>query len=101
MLLRETLGNMLASQTTHLSSQGVSGGILIACDPNLFDMTNITYTSTFSISVRIKSRLEDQEWDITGVYGPQNDNEKLAFFEMKVTVGRAYSILLFKEIKGE
>jgi exonuclease III len=78
-LLQETLGCRLAAQTMHLPSQGASGGILIACDPDFFDMSTIAYASTFSITVRIKSRSEDQEWDLTGVYGPQNENEKLAF----------------------
>jgi hypothetical protein len=75
-LLKETVGCKLASQTVHLPSQGASGGILMASDANLFDMDLIPCTSTYSISVRISSRVEEEVWDLTGVYGPQPEIEK-------------------------
>ena len=75
-LLKETVGCKLAKQTVHLPSLGASGGILIACDEDYFDIAPITYTSIYSISVRVSSRLEDVVWDLTTVYGPQQENEK-------------------------
>jgi exonuclease III len=78
-LLKETLGCKLATQTTHLPSLGASGGILIACDADFFDMVTIPYPSVFSLSVRVCSRLCDVAWDLTGVYGPQHENEKMTF----------------------
>jgi exonuclease III len=78
-LLKETLGCKLATQTTHLPSLGASGGILIACDADFFDMATIPYPSVFSLSVRVCSHLCDVAWDLTGVYGPQHENEKMTF----------------------
>jgi hypothetical protein len=42
-------------------------------------MSLLQYSSTYSISVRITSKLEDEVWDLTGVYGPQLENEKMYF----------------------
>jgi exonuclease III len=78
-LLKETVGARLANQTFHLPSLGASGGILIAADLDYFDMVIIPCASVYSISVRIRSRLVDEVWDLTGVYGPQHDNEKTVF----------------------
>jgi hypothetical protein len=71
-LLKETVGCKLASQTVHLPSQGAS-------DANLFEMDLIPCAATYSISVRISSRVEDKVWDLTGVYGPQPETEKMIF----------------------
>jgi exonuclease III len=78
-LLKETVGCKLASQMVHLPLQGTSGGILIASDADLFDMDFIPCASTYSISVRISSRVEDKVWDLTGVYGPQPEIDKMNF----------------------
>jgi hypothetical protein len=78
-LLKETVGSKLANQTLHLPSQGASGGIIIASDADFFDMSLLHCSSPYSISVRITSKLEDEVWDLTGVYGPQQENEKLDF----------------------
>jgi hypothetical protein len=40
-LIKETLGCKLATQTVHLPSLGASGGILIACDADFFDITTM------------------------------------------------------------
>jgi exonuclease III len=42
-------------------------------------MVIIPCASVYSISVRIRSRLVDEVWDLMGVYGPQHDNEKMVF----------------------
>jgi exonuclease III len=78
-LLKETLGCKLATQTIHLPSLGASGGILITCDADFFEMVTIPYPSVYSLSVRVCSRLSDVAWDLTGVYGPQPENEKMTF----------------------
>jgi exonuclease III len=85
-LLKETVGCKLAKQTVHLPSLGASGGILIACDEDYFDIAPITYTSIYSISVRVSSRLEDVVWDLTVVYGPQQENEKIIFLSEPCTI---------------
>lgn len=63
----------------HLPSLGVSDGILIASYTDFFDIDIIPCASTYSISVRISSKLEDEIWDLTGVYGPQPENDKMIF----------------------
>jgi hypothetical protein len=42
-------------------------------------MVIIPCASVYSILVRIRSRLVDEVWDLTGVYDPQHDNEKTVF----------------------
>jgi hypothetical protein len=69
-LLKETVGSKLANQTLHLPSQGASGGIIIASDADFFDMSLLHCSSPYSILVRFTSKLEDEVWDLTGVYGP-------------------------------
>ena len=78
-VLKETVGAKLANQSFQLPSLGTSGGILIAADPDFFDMTLLPSSAAYSLSVRISSRLEDEVWDLTGVYGPQLENEKMIF----------------------
>ena len=78
-LLKETVGCKLACQTVQLPSQGAFSGILLASDADLFEMDLIPCASTYSISVRISSRVEDEVWDLTGVYGPQPETEKMSF----------------------
>jgi hypothetical protein len=75
-VLKETVGAKLANQSFQLPSLGASGGIRIAADPDFFDMTLLPSSAAYSLSVRISSRLEDEVWDLTGVYGPQLENEK-------------------------
>ena len=70
-LLKETVGSKLVNQVVQLPSQGASGGIIIASDADFFDMALLHCSSPYSISVRISSKLEDEVWDLTGVYGPQ------------------------------
>jgi exonuclease III len=78
-VLKETVGAKLANQSFQLPSLGASGGIRIAADPDFFDMTLLPSSAAYSLSVRISSRLEDEVWDLTGVYGPQLENEKMIF----------------------
>jgi hypothetical protein len=78
-LLKETVGAKHANQTFHLPSLGALGGILIAANLDYFDMVLLPCSSAYSLSVRINSRLVDEVWDLTGVYGPQLDNEKTIF----------------------
>jgi hypothetical protein len=59
-LLKENVGCKLSSQTVHLPSLAVSGGILIASYADFFDIDIIPCASTYSISVRISSKLEDE-----------------------------------------
>ena len=42
----------------------------------IFDMALLHCSSPYSISVRINSKLEEEVWDLTGVYGPQPEIEK-------------------------
>jgi hypothetical protein len=44
-----------------------------------FDIIAIPYPSVYSLSVSISSCLSDVVWDLTGVYGPQPESEKMNF----------------------
>ena len=79
-LLKDIVGFKLAKRTAHLPSMGASGGIVIACDEDYFDISPVTYASTYSLSVRVSYRLEDVVWDLTAIYGPQKENEKCVFY---------------------
>jgi hypothetical protein len=73
------VGCKLATQTVHLPSLGASGGILIACDADFFDINIISYASVYSLSVRVSSRLEDVRGTSQEYMALNLKNEKMSF----------------------
>jgi hypothetical protein len=58
-----------------LPSTGASGGILMAASERFFRVGNPHLTDN-TVSGTLTMLSENKEWSITGVYGPQSDNEK-------------------------
>jgi hypothetical protein len=70
----------MAQNFVSLPSAGASGGILIAVSDRFFKLQNPRVTAN-TISATITMLAENIDWSITGVYGPQADNEKILFMK--------------------
>lgn len=70
----------MAQNFVSLPSAGASGGILIAVSDRFFKLQNPRVTAN-TISATITMLAENIDWSITGVYGPQADNEKILFMQ--------------------
>jgi len=79
-LLVETVGPVLARNCSFLPSIGAAGGILMAMSDQFFSMSPLQ-TTNHSVSAEITMLEENVTWCLTGVYGPQNDQEKIAFLQ--------------------
>lgn len=79
-LITETVGSDLAQNTVFLPSVGASGGILMAASAQFFTLGSPHYT-THSVSATLTMLADNTQWTITGVYGPQSDNDKLLFMQ--------------------
>lgn len=77
-LVVETLGPKFAKNFVALLTAGTRGGILIAALENHFNLQNST-TTEHTISTTIIMKANNQPWTLTGIYGPQRDQEKLIF----------------------
>ena len=77
-LLVETVGPDMASNAVWLPSIGVCGGILVAAFDQFFKISQ-PYLTTNIVSAQIKMLANNEEWSITGVYGPQFDVDKILF----------------------
>jgi exonuclease III len=80
LLYLETLGADLAQNVIFLPSTGASGGILIAASARFFRLHSL-HTTANTISATVTMMADNTEWSITGVYGPQADNEKILFMQ--------------------
>jgi exonuclease III len=77
-LLKETLGQALASQIVCLPASRTAGGVLIAASDRLFSLNHL-YTTEHTITANICSLADNTNWSITGVYDPQSDEDKVNF----------------------
>lgn len=79
-LIVETIGADLAQNAVFLPSIGASGGILLAASARFFNLGN-PYHTPYSVSATITLLADNTQWSITGVYGPQLDNDKILFMQ--------------------
>ena len=70
--------NSRVATYAYLLAQGTRGGVIVACSHDLYTLQSVT-TGQYSISAIITSRADNSQWSITGVYGPQEDQEKIQF----------------------
>ena len=80
----------LATNVAFLPSAGVCGEILIAASERYFTLTQ-TFLTTNTVSATITMLAENKSWTITGVYGPQSDENKILFLQELVDL-RAHSL---------
>lgn len=79
-LINETVGADLALNAVFLPSTGASGGILLAASQRFFSLGNPHLTPN-SVTATITMLADNTQWSITGVYGPQSDNDKMLFMQ--------------------
>lgn len=79
-LITEIVGNDLAQGMVVLPSIGASGRILIAASARFFRLGSLHLTQN-SVSATLTMLADNTEWSLTGVYGPQSDNDKLVFMQ--------------------
>jgi hypothetical protein len=90
------LGQAFSRNYAVLPAVGTRGGILIAADEDRFSITSVDARS-YSVTVRIKHAAGNEEWTLTGVYGPQEDAAKLLFMQelrqLKQAVGDRWVLM--------
>ncbi|KAG2563716.1 hypothetical protein PVAP13_8KG317614, partial [Panicum virgatum] len=79
-LVVDTLGQHFARNFVSLPASGTRWGILIAVDENFFNLHN-SHTTEYNVSADITMRVGNISWTLTGVYGPQEDRDKLSFLD--------------------
>jgi exonuclease III len=79
-LVAETLGQQFAHSFATLTANGIRGGILLGVSENYFAIQN-HHATAYTISTDVPMKADNTTWTITGVYGPQDDNEKCLFLE--------------------
>lgn len=68
----------------YLLAVGTRGGILLAWDATVVSLSNPHYTNN-TLTALVKP-VEGREWWITGVYGPQSDQDKIDFLQEMVEI---------------
>jgi exonuclease III len=95
-LLKETLGPILANQSVFIPATGASGGIIVAASDRFFDLQSLSSTP-HTVSANIVSRADGTCWTISSVYGPQTEQDKINFLaelsSLKTTVKPAWLLL--------
>lgn len=92
----ESLGMNFKNQFTCLPSVGASGGISVAVNGDFYNIRQ-TLLANRTVTVKLESTLAPVTWWLTVVYGPQGDNEKLAFLQeikgLKSAVGDRWLLI--------
>lgn len=63
-----------------LPATGTAGGILLAAADRYFQF-NPMHTTAHTISAKITMLDENKSWCLTGVYGPQSDQDRILFLQ--------------------
>lgn len=82
-VVRHCLGNKFEN-FFYLPAVGTRGGILVAWDTSVVNLSNPHHT-TYTLTALVKPS-EGPQWWLTGVYGPQLDQEKLDFLQEQVDI---------------
>lgn len=79
-VIRQTVGNRL-DKFILVNARDTAGGILLAWDSNFF--TEIEHsTHDYMISVDLAVNIDNSVFRYTGVYGPSNQSDKMAFLNI-------------------
>jgi hypothetical protein len=79
-LLVDTVGAELATNVAFLPSVGVCGGTLMAASERYFILSQPFLTNN-TVSATITMLHKNKVWSLTGVYGPQSDEDKILFLQ--------------------
>jgi exonuclease III len=80
MMVTRTIGHNFANSFATLSASQTRGGILLAIDESFFDLSNI-HLSSHAVTATISMRADATQWQITVVYEPQSDGDKMQFLQ--------------------
>jgi exonuclease III len=78
--VRRTIGAKFIDSYAVLPAEQTRGGILLAVNEDFFEISNILLHS-HAITATITMRADGLQWQITVVYGPQGDAQKLEFLQ--------------------
>jgi hypothetical protein len=70
----------MAQNFVALPSIGASGGILIAVSARFFCLDD-PHLTTNTVSASLRMLADNTKWSISGVYGPQSDQDKVLFMQ--------------------
>jgi hypothetical protein len=74
-LVADLLGRKFSNNFSFLPALGTRGGILIAFSEDHFRLM-LSRRSVNTLTVRVQMLNDAVEWSMTGVYGPQTEQEK-------------------------
>lgn len=77
-LVTEILGQRFVDNFVVLPASGTRGGILMALDESHYKITQAEI-GVHTVTARVAAVSGGEEWSVTVVYGPQEDQEKLQF----------------------
>ncbi|CAD6269844.1 unnamed protein product [Miscanthus lutarioriparius] len=75
-----SVGAKFTNNFVVLPAAQTRGGILLAANEDFFDLSN-QHLSTNVVTATRTMRADGTSWQITVVYGPQGDAEKLQFLQ--------------------
>jgi hypothetical protein len=84
-VVRRTVGAKFANTFAVLPATQKRGGILIAVNEDYFQLSD-QHLSTHAVTATVTMRADGTKWQITVVYGPQGDAEKLQFLQELVAI---------------
>lgn len=73
-----TLGSQFLGNYAAVPADGIRGGIIIACLQDHYELQQVDIRQ-YSVTAIIRRKADNGVWSLTGVYGPQGDNDKLQF----------------------
>jgi hypothetical protein len=76
--IRNTLGQVYEANILVLPAKGTRGGILLAANSAIMQLSN-PYLTTHTLSIIVKDSRGNRAWMIIDVYGPQGELEKRMF----------------------
>jgi exonuclease III len=79
-IIRRTVGAKFTNNFAALPATQTRGGILIAVNEDYFQLSD-HQLSTHTVTATVTMRADGSKWQITVVYGPQGDTEKLQFLQ--------------------
>ena len=84
-VVRRTVGTKFANIFVTLPAAQTRGGILLAANEDYFILSDQHLTAN-AVTATCSMRADGTKWQITVVYGPQGDAEKLQFFQELRTI---------------
>jgi exonuclease III len=79
-IIQRALGPQFVSNYSFLPADGTRGGMIMAVSDAFFSMSEVS-TSNNTVSATITLLADGTSWTMTGAYGPQSEQDKIAFLD--------------------